>query len=104
MNKIVQELNEELLTVLDKVQTFIAIRKRFHQVFGADDFIKRYPTLFTTGISLCQLKDKNYYIIKDNKIVGDCAFFSQEETMQHFISSNSLNENFDHPSNLECCQ
>ena len=87
MNKITQELNEELSQVLDNIVIMIGYKSNFHHVFGADGFIARYPTLFTSGIPVCQLKDTHYYIVNDNKIVGDCAFFSEEEMSTYFFKA-----------------
>lgn len=87
MNQITQRLNEELSHVLDKVVIMIGDQSNFDQVFGADSFIARYPTLFTSGLALCQLQDTNYYIVVDDKIVGDCAFFSQEEVENNFFKA-----------------
>lgn len=87
MNNITKQLNEELSHVLDKVVVMIGDETNFHRVFGADGFKARYPTLFTSGIPLCQLKDTHYYIVANGKIVHDCAFFSQEEIENNFFKA-----------------
>ena len=87
MNRITEHLNEELSHVLDKVIVMIGDQSNFNQVFGADWFIARYPTLFTSGITVCQLKDTHYYIVNDGKIVHDCAFFSEEEIENNFFKA-----------------
>lgn len=85
MNQITKELNEELSHLLDKVIVMIGDQSNFNQVFGADDFIARYPTLFTSGITVCQLKDTHYYIVNDGKIVHDCSFFTEDEMKYNFF-------------------
>ena len=87
MNNITKQLNEELSHVLDQIVVMIGDKTNFNQVFGADGFIARYPTLFTSGIPLCQLKDTHYYIVVDEKIVHDCAFFTEDEVKYHFFKA-----------------
>lgn len=53
--------------------------KRFVSiVFGADDFIKNFPEIMTTGVDVKKIGDY-YYVMVDGKPVHDSAFFSQEE-------------------------
>lgn len=87
MNQIMQRLNEELSHVLDKVVVMIGDQSTFYQVFGADTFISRYPNLFTSGLSLCQLPDTNFYIVENGKIVSDSSFFSVDEVNNHFFKA-----------------
>ena len=47
-------------------------------VFGADDLLKYFPELNTTGVELIQ-DDEFYYIAKNGKPVSDSCFFSEEE-------------------------
>lgn len=57
----------------------VKANKRFLSVvFGADDFLKNFPEISTTGIDLKKIGDY-YYVMKNAKPVHDSAFFSQEE-------------------------
>lgn len=95
-------LNKELQQSLDKVVKLYPVEYNFHKVFGADCFIKQYPTLFTEGLFLCKLKNKKYYIVVNNQIVNDTAFFSEQEILNYFVSQLFDEDfNFDHPSNIE---
>lgn len=51
---------------------------KFSTVFGADDFIRHWPELLSTGIEVRKCGDL-YYIIEDGKVLHDSAFFTERE-------------------------
>ena len=79
------ELNNDLYANLDKVRTIVGNEDTFHTVFGADCFLKQFPTLFTTGVQVCKLSNGFNYTVRDNKVVHDSSFFSDEEIDKCFL-------------------
>lgn len=79
-----KKLNKELSENIQNIKIVVGIKTNFSNVLGADCFIEQFPTLFTIGIQVCKLSNGLYYIVKDNKIVHDSSFFSQEEIDNHF--------------------
>lgn len=53
-------------------------------IFGWDSFKEYYPNILTKGVTV-KLIDDLYYIIKDNKIIHDTQFFTQEEVKNYCI-------------------
>jgi hypothetical protein len=47
-------------------------------VFGAECFLKNYPELHTVGVEVRKY-DRQWFIIKDEKVVHDTAFFTWDE-------------------------
>lgn len=56
----------------------VKIGDNFQAVFGADSFIENFPEIATTGIEVVKI-NSYYYVVKNNKIVHDSAFFTEEE-------------------------
>ena len=50
----------------------------FSTLFGADDFIKNWPELLSTGIEVRKCGDL-YYIIEIDKVLHNSAFFTTRE-------------------------
>lgn len=50
----------------------------FSDVFGADDMLKHWPEITSTGVEVREIRGL-YYIIENGKVVHDSAFFSQDE-------------------------
>lgn len=48
------------------------------RVFGADSFLQYWPQLTTTGIEIEKLGDY-FYIMINNQIANDTAFFNEDE-------------------------
>lgn len=54
------------------------VNRFISSVFGADDIIKYFPAILTTGVEIQKI-DEFYYICENGKPAHDTAFFSDEE-------------------------
>lgn len=53
-------------------------------IFGWSQFKKLYPDILNDGIEVKLMNDL-YYVIKDNVVVNDTQFFTQEEVKEYCI-------------------